>query len=161
MKRKDQPSRREYYICRNARDFEKAAEVLSRPKIDGKSQYFYAPAVVNSAFCLELYLKCLLIITGVNKRPWGHQLNTQLFRRLNKPDRDRIELMYETDRTQIGASAFPSFKTAIRLANKAFEDWRYIHESRKSRIYVGALVIEHVKKLIAEKRPGLQPVLDR
>ncbi len=149
-----------YY--RQARYFEITADILNENAI-AKSinvpQGFHTnvPVVVNHAFSLELYLKCLLQIE--NKLARGHLLDA-LFGALLPDHRLRIEQAYE--------KSFGPPRVGMKLADivkrcsDAFVEWRYLNEGKyniASGVYDAALVLPPVRQIICEDVPALKMIL--
>lgn len=140
-------------LFRNAVGFSFSAQLLSlhgnlrmkwrKPAFDdiGADCPTLQSGVVLSAFSLELYLKCLIILTG-GKYPRKHTL-IELFELL--PEIIRTDVVAEFDRLMIAApsairpdnapdgnrlpSDHYSFQNCLSVMNNAFRNWRYLHES--------------------------------
>ncbi len=85
------------------------------------------PFVVNSAFCVELYLKTLHEVQG--QRPRGHRLLT-LFDKLPTAVRAAVleaGIRYQNERGIRDLSA-AGFRQFIADLDDAFTRWRYCHE---------------------------------
>jgi hypothetical protein len=113
-----------------------------------------APAFMTAAFCAELYLKCLLRISG---KPVPHTHNlSRIFRLLPAEFQADVERQYAaTD----GAPA--TAREAIENAVGAFEAYRYYFQSRhllspNKQISAKAIIIS-VRNVIWEQRPKWFP----
>jgi hypothetical protein len=111
--------------------------------------------VVNSAFYLELYLKCLLLIDS--KVP-KHKHDLLVHFDDLQERQPRIEVLYEKWRAEVFRE-HPGWGLPIRklleYCNTAFDDWRYCHESFRNLFYYGDVVIPIVKRVIFEASPAL------
>lgn len=117
----------------------------------------YGPAyTANLAFACELYLKQLLLLTGVKKK--GHELKV-LYQYLNDDIKVQIRSEYERKceefRTKINRDMeIRDLDTCLEDYNKAFEDWRYWFEGEKSSDRMGwedfHLFIETLVELISK-----------
>lgn len=84
------------------------------------------PAMANSAFSAELFLKAMLEENNIPfDRHKGHRLD-YLFNLLPN----------ETKNSIVDVANYPEFDTHLSLCSKAFEDFRYLHEdiSKSTRI---------------------------
>ncbi len=155
-------------IYQQAMEFQRVSEILSRQSMDDRTKQerlpLFASIVVNSALALELYLKLLLHIeTG--SYPFRHELMSVLFRRLTRSHKIRIKSLYDAAWSQNwknnpGNPLSPrQFRDAMQHSDKAFVKWRYIFQSPRRRLrYSGTLIIPHVKTVIFEEAPELQPI---
>ena len=92
------------------------------------SDAFYAfPAIVNTAFACELYLKALIAKTQ-GSHVMGHSLS-DLFERLTEEDRLALREEYAS-RSQYSME----IDEVLRIHSKSFEDWRYAYENGKEEI---------------------------
>src|SRR5580692_7426892 len=117
-----------------ANEFEEAYSCLVAAHRQMKSSnarraatYLVAATVVNSAFSLELYLKCLYHIeTG--KRRQTHELYEIFFDLLSQPKQQLIENLYNKQ-------PIPgvSLRKILERSNNAFDDWRYKFEEGEVR----------------------------
>lgn len=143
-----------------------AALLVERYTADGE-HYFLAPLVVNSAFAVEVYLKCLLLVEGKGQVR-GHKLRA-LFDTLDPAHRERIKTYYDEDvaakpyvkRIEAG---IPDMKFEVEAvldaAGDAFVDWRYLlyEERGYTRRYYGFEELgDSVERLILELNPGWRP----
>ncbi len=80
------------------------------------------PAVVCAAFAAEVGLKAILI--GEGSTPSGHPL-LDLYNRLS--EHSKLEV------TQYTGYSPERFESELRLASKAFIEWRYVYEDHVSR----------------------------
>lgn len=120
------------------------------------------PAMVNSAFASELFLKCLLILEGKSP-PGTHDLET-LFSSLNAAHKARIRALWKakqpgreralaTVERENGKTIPRDLVGALRDCANAFELIRYMHESpKKAKFYLTFFPI-HVRDVIRQVRP--------
>jgi hypothetical protein len=142
-------------IYRHAEWFERASHFLLDDKF--RNNFSTVPGVVNSAFALEVYLKCLLHIeTGMLPKKRPHLLKKALFDKLTAAHRDRINELYtgwaKTNATNVFAGI--PLESHLAAIDDTYVHWRYLYEHpTSSRMYTGAYVIDHVKAVIAEEVP--------
>ncbi|MEN0679083.1 hypothetical protein [Plesiomonas shigelloides] len=96
------------------------------------------PFVVNSAFCVEMYLKCLLEMNGEMKSV--HSL-ILLFDRLPQ----KVKLLINEKMAEM-VSEFPfgsngDFRQRLSVISNAFVNWRYIYESESGTINVQDVIL--------------------
>jgi hypothetical protein len=115
-------------IFRQARCFATTAQHLyDGLKGPARNHLNAIPFVVNSAFCIELYLKTLYQVQGERRR--GHRLLV-LFDELPEAIRDAVVdagLRYQNERGIKDRSA-DGFRQFIADLDDAFTQWRYCHE---------------------------------
>lgn len=97
---------------------------------DDKAKFIagLVPFIVNGAFTIELFLKCLLQKSG-KTWPKTHTLIT-LFHRLPKELKDKIS-KYSIQNTNInyeGLDKSLKFIKYLEVVNKSFVEWRYFYE---------------------------------
>jgi hypothetical protein len=147
-----------------ARRFEIAAGILnyvSNAKLVPSPQLFDpgVPIVVNHAFALETYLKCLLQIE--DKLGEGHELNV-LFHGLDPGIRSRIEAAFKTSGKTV-LVLIPTLTVAEVLdrCKDAFVEWRYLHEEKpiNHAIYDAVQVLPSVRSVVWEQMPTLEKIL--
>lgn len=83
------------------------------------------PYVVNSAFCLELYLKALSLRHGNEQR--GHDL-LKLYDRLPQAAKTAIIRSIPDAQQETGYADPIDVRDLISLIKDNFEQWRYIHD---------------------------------
>lgn len=85
-----------------------------------KDGYAFIPIIVNLAFSIELFLKCML------EKSWGHDLE-ELFLKIEESERNAI-LQITLKQVQQLESNFKEtdFWDCLRRNKAAFEDWRSI-----------------------------------
>ena len=80
------------------------------------------PVIVNGAFAMELYLKYLSPLSAKELKEKKHSLRA-LFLTLEEKDQANIKKQVEK------GSFFPfTFEERLKVINKSFTFWRYIHE---------------------------------
>jgi hypothetical protein len=137
--------RRDMY--RHALRFERASDVLFLPE---NHPELTVPAVVNSAFALEVYLKCLRHIETGERPKNGHLLKTALFDELTIGHQSRIEAIYKL-RPDCGNI---TIRQHLEASDDAYPYWRYLYEKEGQwRMYAGRVIIPCVKQIIAEDEP--------
>jgi hypothetical protein len=102
---------------------------LKAERTDQTTLNLLGPTVVNSAFCVELYLKCLLL-RETSHLPWGHNLG-ELYRSLPLQHRQRIEKLHHEQLRRAGVEPGDDrYDTATILTAEAnsFADFRYSFE---------------------------------
>lgn len=90
-----------------------------------KDVYVFIPIIVNLAFSIELYLKCML------EKSWGHDLE-ELFLKIDENERNAILQITLKQVQQVE----PDFKESdfwdcLKRNKVAFEDWRYFYQRGK------------------------------
>jgi hypothetical protein len=105
------------------------AEISFAIFAQGLSGNNVVPFVVNSAFALELYLKTLAKLYGI--QTWGHDL-LKLFELLPEPTQAAIEETFPQCRWQCGISTICDFREALKEMRNTFEEWRYLFEKERS-----------------------------
>jgi hypothetical protein len=160
---------------RQAMNFECAAGIINEWKTKNiaaipKGLHPDIPIVMNHAFAVELYLKCLLIIED-RSFAWVHDLR-ELFDLLLHHHRDRIEYHYMEWR-KAQTNFFSAATSGLLIAdilgrtNLAFDEWRYLHEERPDKNtniiagkpYDAAILLPHIKTVISECIPNLESFL--
>jgi hypothetical protein len=137
--------RRDMY--RHALRFERASDVLFLPE---NHPELTVPAVVNSAFALEVYLKCLRHIETDERPKNAHLLKTQLFDQLTTDHQSRIEAVYKL-RPDRGNTTLHQH---LKASDDAYPHWRYLYEKETQwRVYAGRMIIPCVKQIILEDEP--------
>lgn len=108
---------------------------------DDNEDLYKGPFIVNAAFSLELYLKCIYLIENPNQKiPHFHNLD-DIFYALSKDAQDySIRIFSATNR---GLSSYQALKhftidfdwtlqSVLKRASKAFVKWRYSYEYDES-----------------------------
>ncbi|HUT88887.1 MAG TPA: hypothetical protein VMY37_05300 [Thermoguttaceae bacterium] len=117
----------------NAWGFHSAATVLDKRK---ETNVFAYPVMVNGAFALELYIKCVHYVRRrrSKKKTFGHEL-PMLFNNLSKSDKSRIQ--YHLDRVlekhpltvqMIESGILLDIDSILARADGMFDRQRYWHE---------------------------------
>jgi HEPN domain-containing protein len=88
-----------------------------RPLKTGQVQWLAVPAIVCTAFSIELAFKAIILRAGGSAR--GHDLHA-LFSALPEPTRQTL-----TERLDLDAVAFDR---SLRAVGSSFGDWRYYYE---------------------------------
>ena len=104
-------------------------------------QWLLVPAVTNSAFSAELYLKGLLDFEGVSKK--GHKLE-ELFNEISDKLKNQIISL-----TSLNSQ---DFQNNLKKISNAFVEWRYLYEKDDIQIIWCFLQkFSNAVKLISEK----------
>lgn len=131
------------------------------------------PTIVNNAFSLELYLKCLIAIETGRKPPSGHNLRW-LFNRLNDKTKAKIKEWFDnpTEEHEIrwgeniktppphapewAKGTSYTFDEILDSSASAFVDFRYIFETgeyRKNANWNADYIVVCVRRAILELHP--------
>lgn len=153
-------------VFKTAQIFEKAAAILTREfqRELERTGVTNLPAaiIVNLAFSLELYLKCLKIIETGSQPKKIHNLHN-LYQSLSPGSKTKIENYYEEfiQSNPLAIAVKSEFKdikldidTALSEADKAFIEWRYIYEFRPKGFSTGVGdAVKAVRRYILELKP--------
>lgn len=87
--------------------------------------YAFIPIIVNLAFSIELFLKCML------EKSWGHDLE-DLFLKIDDNERNAILQITLKQVQQLDTDFKESdFWDCLKRNKAAFEDWRYFYQRGK------------------------------
>lgn len=102
-----------------------------------------APLIVNTAFCIEVYVKALADAHAMRLR--GHGL-ADLFAQLPEAVRASVGVEFAE---QMRSKKQPASKieNALNDMNSAFQDWRYIYEDTRLRTFEVAHAIAIIEAL--------------
>jgi hypothetical protein len=123
-----------------------ATEQHVRSTNNPRAEFMASPSMVLSAFAIELFLKCLLLLEG-KEFDRIHSLNV-LFRRLSHNQKRRIEEVWEKEarskvdelRRKFGFPHPSDLPNALGTCARAFEHMRYGYEDPDRQIfYLGDL----------------------
>ena len=117
------------------------------------------PMVICSAYSLELYLKCLILIEG-GKSGSLHDLE-KLFSKITPESQEIVRASYEARRPKVnaGLAAIPVPKTdfdfVLHWSAKAFEHFRYAFEGlvHSQEGWMAGPICDCVRERIVELRP--------
>lgn len=129
-------------ILNTANSFLSAADRCfePRPLGPGKFEMPIVPAVVCTAFAIELYLKTLITLESGTAK--GHDLST-LYARLSKNAKDALAKNPSMNETEL--------KKKIEEVAAVFVEWRYIFESQSANVDSAVLTgIAKACKALAE-----------
>jgi hypothetical protein len=121
-----------------------AAEAHLRHKSNPKAGYMASPSMVMSAFTIELFLKCLLLLDGKEFKRI-HRLDG-LYQKLGRSQKRRIEKAWDKEARpkiiqitkQLGHPS--DLPNALVTCGRAFEHMRYGYEDPDRQIfYLGDL----------------------
>lgn len=118
---------------------------------------FVVPAMVCSAFSVELFVKCLVMVER-GETPRGHQLKT-LFSLLSSSSQATVaqrfdELIGSNPNAQAMKAQFPHVSLAIddvlETVNRVFEQWRYAYEGEAGSAYGLGELAQAVRQRIVD-----------
>ena len=150
-------------IFKTARFFEKASAVLSSEL--GRTDNFdlIIPIVVNRAFSLEVYFKCLYKLENGADYPKKEHNLLNLYNALGSASKERIKVRYgelseKNPLTQKAKSMFKGVKTeledVLEQVSNAFVEWRYHYENEPRSFYAVEDIARAVRQRILESKPG-------
>jgi HEPN domain-containing protein len=116
-----------------------------RQRSNPQAAFMASPSMVLSAFAIELFLKCLLLLEG-KEIDRIHTLNV-LYRRLSHNRKRRIEEVWEKEarpkvdmlNQQFGLGWPSDLPNALVTCARAFERMRYGYEYPDQPFYLGEL----------------------
>jgi hypothetical protein len=144
----------------------RSPEVLTAPEIGA---YVMLPCIVMQAFCIELYIKCLICIEG-HPVPRFHHLKN-LFDRLNGKTQKELAALWLADndsrdafRKMLPAKWHGAVSDDVRQAlsdgSRAFDELRYAYEGEPTcRFYIDTMP-RMLRQMIWKRKPewrGLGP----
>lgn len=124
------------------------------------------PHIVLSAFSLELYFKCVIVIEGGDAR--GHSL-LKLFNQIAPTSRTRIDKLYQSEmeadptleriRTMVSNFEFGLIDCIGKL-DDAFVQWRYYYENPSTHKIHPCNIHTRtaIRNFILERKPEWQPL---
>ena len=117
-------------LLRQAASFANTAAYIYSTKLSRKPWDHFAitPFVVNSVFSIELYLKAIGKIYGVELH--GHRLKTELFDKLPTDASQLLDSFTAEYRRDKGEVAPDDLRDVLATLNNAFVLWRYPHEGK-------------------------------
>ena len=139
------------YVFDAANDLRVGSEILASKF--GEPIFPLRSTVVTSAFSVELYLKCLLYVSGkaIPRGRSGHDLKI-LYQALGSNLQDKIELDFK------GANR--SACTILDLFDEfknTFTDWRYIYEKQSNTFFLNYkalnILVQVLDKTVREEKP--------
>ncbi|MDP2241884.1 MAG: hypothetical protein Q8K18_17245 [Burkholderiales bacterium] len=112
-------------IINTANSFLLAADraLEQRPVGPGQLQVLFVPAIVSTAFAVELYFKSIVTLENGNAK--GHELSG-LFERLSLKSQATLVASFQIDP--------PAFKQKMKGISDAFIEWRYIFEQQSANL---------------------------
>ncbi|WP_291272923.1 hypothetical protein [Geothrix sp.] len=122
------PLPKDLLIYHSAKQFSVGAGAIEKfTRIPDSTMFAVQPFIVCAAFSVELYLKCLLEISGKSNVK-GHDL-LKLFSQL--PTKDKEGILFFIRGAYVNLS-LPLTFLEERLAElgEAFVEWRYVHEDK-------------------------------
>ncbi len=149
-------------MFKTARFFEKASAVLNREL--GKTNNFalLIPGIVNSAFSLEVYFKCLYKLESGADYPKKEHNLLNLYNALDPETKKRIKVRYGelSEKNPIAQAAKSKHKGlnteleyVLAQAGNAFVEWRYNYENEPHNFYGVDDTIRAVRQRILESKP--------
>ncbi|HSI38839.1 MAG TPA: hypothetical protein VK946_07195 [Methylotenera sp.] len=94
-----------------------------RPVGSGQLQILFVPAIVSTAFAVELYFKSIVTLEGSIAK--GHNLSV-LFERLSPNSQATLVASFKIDSS--------AFKQKLAGISDAFIEWRYIFEQQSANL---------------------------
>ena len=130
-----------------------------RDRNNPKAAFMASPSMVLSAFAIELFLKCLLLLEG-KELDRTHTLNV-LFRKLSHKRKRRIEEVWDKEarpkvdtlRRKFGLSHPSDLSNALATCGKAFEHMRYGYEDPDRQVFYLGELPTILWRTILELRP--------
>jgi hypothetical protein len=122
------------------------SEAHLRHESNPNARYMASPSMVLSAFTVELFLKCLLLLEGKEIDP-THRLNV-LWKKLSHKQKRRIEETWDKEarpkviqlNQQYGLGVPSDLSNALVRCGRAFEHMRYGYEDPDRQVfYLGDL----------------------
>lgn len=125
-------------IIETANSFLLAADRAFEQRSLGSNQFqmLVVPAVVSTAFAIELFFKGIITIEKGNAT--GHDLS-KLFDCLSNQSQDALVARLKLDRTV--------FSIKLKAISNVFVEWRYIYESESA-----SLDLDFIRKLSQESK---------
>lgn len=145
-----------FFAFKEAWLFEQASNLLTDKRAEGSVAS--APIVVNCAFAIEVYFKCLYMIANGTVPPQIHNLQC-LYDKLTKDEQDAVAKLYAQLVAKEPQSADLPFAMVLDWAKNAFEKWRYNYErwqqdKIESRAFGnGEILCQAVRERIIELKP--------
>lgn len=135
------------YVFDAARDFQVGSRILADRF--GQAVFPLRTTVVSSAFSVELYLKCLLLLT-VGNVPKSHKL-LDLYDALPTNTKDLAQAKYYAVAPQSG-----QLRDALAEHNGTFVEWRYIFEKQDKPFNLNYLSLRDAATALNEATLSLQ-----
>ena len=140
-------------IINTANGFLLAADraLEQRPLGPDQFQMLLVPAVVSTAFAVELYFKGIITLENGNAR--GHDLS-ELFERLSTESQATLVAKLQLDR--------PTFDQKLKAISGVFVEWRYIFEQQSANLdfpFLGKLAQESKRVAEGMANPAVQGTL--
>jgi len=111
-----------------------------RPLGQGQFQMLLVPAVVSSAFAVELYFKAIITLENGNAR--GHDLSA-LFRHISASSQAKLLAALQLHQT--------AFEQKLGAISAVFVEWRYIFEQQSANLDFPFLTgLARESKLVAD-----------
>ena len=112
-------------IINTANSFLLAADraLEQRPLGSGQFQMLLVPAVVSTAFAVELYFKAIITLENGNAK--GHDLSI-LFKRLSTKSQATVVTGFQLDQA--------AFEQKLGAISGVFVEWRYIFEQQSANL---------------------------
>jgi hypothetical protein len=148
-------------IYNSANNFLAAANVLNEKLSETNDIGTYiAPIITNTAFTIELYLKCIYMIEK-GRPTQGHYLD-KLYGQLSKESRDMIEAIYDmlvsqSPTVMILKQKVPDMRTdlnsVLKEMSRAFIKWRYSYEGNITGFPASGPIIDALRTRIKMLKP--------
>ena len=136
-----------------------AAEQHLRHKSNPNAGFMASPSMVLSAFAIELFLKCLLLLEG-KEVDRTHTLNA-LYQKLSHNRKRRIDEVWEKEarpkvdmlNRQFGFAHPSDLPNALVTCAKAFEHMRYGYEDPDRQVFYLGELPTILRRTILDIRP--------
>ena len=103
--------------------------------------HLVAPLIVNTAFCIEVFIKALGQFRGTTLR--GHDLQP-LFDQLPQADQQTLQTTFN-ERVEARKLSQTSLRDSLAAMNKAFIEWRYLYENEKTLTFEVGLAVSAIE----------------
>jgi hypothetical protein len=136
-----------------------STEMHVRHRSNPNAAFMASPSMVLSAFAIELFLKCMLLLEG-KEIDRIHALNV-LFRRLSHNQKRRIEEVWEREarpkvdmlNRQFGLAHPTDLPNALVTCGRAFEHMRYGYENPDRQVFYLGELPRILWRIIVDIRP--------
>ena len=136
------------YVFDAARDFQTGSRILADQF--GQAVFPLRTTVVSSAFSVELYLKCLLLLT-IGTVPKSHKL-LDLYDALPTDTKDVAQAKYYAV-----APRSSQLRDVLAEHNGTFVEWRYLFEKQDKPFSLDWLSLRDAATALHEATLSLQP----
>ncbi|PSU99765.1 hypothetical protein [Photobacterium kishitanii] len=122
-----------------AQSFGQAAMLIYKRDLANfpRNPYGIAPFIVNAAFSVEMYLKCLQQAHGEIK---GTHVLTSLYKALPNKVKDKIKIVCSLNEDKHKVEKGLPFKDHLKIINNAFVEWRYWYEGKSEQFDIAQVI---------------------